>query len=76
MNVLAERDREAVRDVLAGLEREVSVRLVLGPEETAVTVIVGGGDIDFRAETQAHAGAVPEAAFVQRLLAADPEPAT
>jgi len=50
---LGEREQQAVRDLLAGLEHDVPVRLVLGPEETPVTVIVAGRDIDFGAETRA-----------------------
>lgn len=53
MSRLGEREQEAVRDLLAGLERDVPVRLVLGPEETPITVIVAGRDIDFGAETRA-----------------------
>ncbi len=52
MSRLGEREQTAVRDVLAGLERDVPIRLVLGPEETPVTVIVAGRDIDFGAEAR------------------------
>lgn len=49
---LAEREQEAIRSLFAGLARDVPVRLVLGPEETPVTVLVAGRDIDFGAEAR------------------------
>jgi alkyl hydroperoxide reductase subunit AhpF len=49
---LGERERETVRELLAGLEHDVPVRLVLGPEATPVTVIVAGRDLDFGAEAR------------------------
>ncbi len=52
MPVLGEREQEAIRGVFAGLAREVPVRLVLGPEEAPVTVIVAGRDLDFGSETR------------------------
>lgn len=52
MSRLGEREQEAVRELFAGLEQDVAVRLVLGPEEVPVTVLVGGRDIDFGAESQ------------------------
>lgn len=52
MSRLGEREREAIRELLAGLERDVPVRLVLGPEETPMTVIVAGRDIDFGTEAR------------------------
>jgi alkyl hydroperoxide reductase subunit AhpF len=48
---LGEHEREAIRGVLHGLERDVPVELVLGPEESPVSVIASGGEIDFGAET-------------------------
>ena len=50
---LGEHEREAIRGFLAQLERPVEVELVLGPEETPVTVIAGATEIDFGAETRA-----------------------
>ncbi len=52
MTTLGEHEREAIRGVLAGIERDVSLRLELGPEATSTTVIAGGREIDFGAETQ------------------------
>jgi len=49
---LGEREQEAIRRLFAGLAQDVPVRLVLGPEETPVTVIVAGRDIDFGAEAR------------------------
>ena len=43
----------AVRDVLAGLERDVEVTLELGPTATPVTLLAAGGrEIDTAAETR------------------------
>jgi alkyl hydroperoxide reductase subunit AhpF len=53
VNTLGEHERETIRDVLDRLDRDVSLVLELGPEETPVTVIAGGREIDFGAETQA-----------------------
>ncbi len=53
MTRLAEHERESIRGILGGLERDVSLLLEFGPEETPVTVIAGGREIDFAAETQA-----------------------
>ena len=50
---VGEHERESIRDILAGLERDVPLLLELGPEESPVTVIAGGREIDFAAETQA-----------------------
>jgi len=50
---LGEHEREAIRGILDGLERDVPLELVLGPEESPVAVIGGVGEIDFGAETQA-----------------------
>ena len=49
---LSGHEREAIRGVLQGLERDVPVELVLGPEETPVSVLAAGGEIDFGAETR------------------------
>ncbi len=40
---LGEREQDAVRTVLAGLEREVAVALELGPTATPVTLLAAGG---------------------------------
>ena len=53
MSVLGEHEREAVRGILAGLERDVPVLLELGPEETRTTVIAGGRELDSAGETRA-----------------------
>ena len=50
---LGEHERDAIRGILDGLERDVPLELVLGPEESPVTVIGGAGEIDFGAEAQA-----------------------
>jgi alkyl hydroperoxide reductase subunit AhpF len=49
---LGEPERAAIRELLGGLEREVSLLLELGPEETPVSVLVGGRELDFGAETR------------------------
>jgi len=49
---LGEHERETIREVLAGLERDVPILLELGPEEAPATLIAGGREIDFGAETQ------------------------
>jgi alkyl hydroperoxide reductase subunit AhpF len=49
---LGQHEREAIRGILQGLERDVPVELVLGPEEAPVSVIAAGGEIDFGAETR------------------------
>ncbi len=54
MNVLGEREAEAVRSVLSSLERDVAVRLELGPTAAPVTLLAAGGrEIDTGAETRA-----------------------
>ena len=40
---LGEREQEAVRSVLEGLERDVEVTLELGPTATPVTLLAAGG---------------------------------
>ena len=40
---LGESEREAIRSVLAGLERDVAVTLDLGPAATPVTLLAAGG---------------------------------
>jgi alkyl hydroperoxide reductase subunit AhpF len=42
-SVLGEREQAAVRSVLDGLERDVEVRLELGPTATPVTLLAAGG---------------------------------
>ena len=44
MNVLGEREREAVASVLASLEQDVNVTLELGPAAAPVTLLAAGGD--------------------------------
>ena len=51
MKALGEHEQEAVRGILDGLERDVELLLELGPEEVPVTVVAGGREIDFGAET-------------------------
>ena len=54
MNVLGEREREAVRSVLASLEQDVAVTLELGPTAVPVTLLAAGGrEIDTGAQTLA-----------------------
>ena len=54
MNVLGEREREAVESVLASLEQDVSVSLELGPTATPVILLAAGGrEIDTGAQTLA-----------------------
>lgn len=54
MNVLGEREADAVRSVLASLERDVAVRVELGPTAAPVTLLAAGGrEIDTGAETRA-----------------------
>ncbi len=54
MNVLGEQESEAVRSVLASLERDVAVSLELGPTATPVTLLAAGGrEIDTSAQTRA-----------------------
>lgn len=52
MNALGDHEREAIRAILDELEQDVPLLLELGPEETPVTAIAGGREIDFGAETQ------------------------
>lgn len=40
---LGDREQQAIRSVLAGLERDVAVRLELGPTATPVTLLAAGG---------------------------------
>ena len=50
---LGEREQDAIRAVLDGLEREVDVKLELGPTATPVTLLAAGGrEIDSNALTQ------------------------
>ena len=49
---LREADRDAIRALLDGIERDVPVLLELGPEETPVSVLLGGRELDFGAETR------------------------
>jgi alkyl hydroperoxide reductase subunit AhpF len=54
VNVLGEREREAVASVLASLEQDVNVTLELGPAAAPVTLLAaGGGEIDPGDQTRA-----------------------
>jgi alkyl hydroperoxide reductase subunit AhpF len=54
VNVLGERERDAVASVLASLEQDVDVTLELGPTAAPVTLRAAGGrEIDSGAQTQA-----------------------
>ena len=54
MNVLGERECEAVQSVLASLEQDVAVTLELGPTAVPVTLLAAGGrEIDTGAQTLA-----------------------
>lgn len=53
MSVLAERDAATIRDVFAALERDVEVRLEIGPAATPVTLLAAGGrEVDTCEETR------------------------
>ena len=53
MQGLGEREQDAIRSVFAGLERDVDVRLELGPTATPVTLLAAGGrEIDSNAVTR------------------------
>jgi alkyl hydroperoxide reductase subunit AhpF len=56
--VLGEREAAALRELFAGLERDVQLLLELGPELEHVTVIAGSREIDFGAEARRLAEAV------------------
>jgi alkyl hydroperoxide reductase subunit AhpF len=52
VNVLGERESDAVRSVLSSVERDVAVTLELGPTAAPVTLLAAGGrEIDSAAET-------------------------
>jgi alkyl hydroperoxide reductase subunit AhpF len=53
VTVLGEHERETIRGVLDRLDHDVPLLLELGPEEAPVTVIAGGREPDFGAETRA-----------------------
>jgi len=52
MSVLGGHERGAIRELLLGLERDVPLRLELGPEALPVAVIAGNREIDFGAEAR------------------------
>jgi alkyl hydroperoxide reductase subunit AhpF len=56
--VLGEREADALRELFAGLERDVHLQLELGPELDHVTVLAGAREIDFGAEARRLAEAV------------------
>lgn len=59
MTALAERDAAAIAAALAGMERDVTVTLELGPTAVPVTLLaVGGGMVDPGAETRTLVEAV------------------
>ena len=50
---LGDREQDAIRSVLAGLERDVALTLELGPTATPVTLLAAGGrEIDSNAVTR------------------------
>jgi alkyl hydroperoxide reductase subunit AhpF len=54
VNVLGERERDAVESVLSSLERDVLVTLELGPTAAPVTLLaLGGRELDTGAQTRA-----------------------
>ena len=54
MNVLGERERDAVEAVFSTLEQDVVVRLELGPTAAPVTLLaLGGRELDTGAQTRA-----------------------
>ncbi len=59
MTVLPAHEREAIEEIFDTLEREVAVRLEVGPVETPVALLVAGGrELDACAETRALVEAV------------------
>ena len=69
---LGEREQDAIRSVLGGLERDVEVKLELGPTATPVTLLAAGGrEIDSNAVTRDIVEAVEDGA--DRVLLALPE---
>jgi hypothetical protein len=53
VSVLGEREREALGELFGGLERDVDVRLDLGPVHTPVTLLAAGGrELDACAEAR------------------------
>lgn len=52
MTVLGQREAAAVRELFAGLERDVNLLLELGPSSEAVTVLSGRRELDPGAELQ------------------------
>ena len=48
---LGEPEREAIRGLFDALEVDVPVLVELGPEESPVSVLAGGRELDFGAET-------------------------
>ena len=70
---LGEPERRAIRELLAGLEREVPVLLELGPEEAPVSVLLGGRELDFGAETRSLLEQVASLSDAVRLTVADVE---
>jgi alkyl hydroperoxide reductase subunit AhpF len=50
-SLLGDREREAVRELFAGIERDVELVLELGPSSEAVTVIGGRRELDPGVET-------------------------
>ena len=56
---LGEREQDAIREVFAGLGRDVGVTLELGPSATPVTLLAAGGrEIDSNAMTREFVEAV------------------
>ena len=54
MNVLGERERDAVEAIFSTLEQDVVVRLELGPTAAPVTLLaLGGRELDTGAQTRA-----------------------
>jgi alkyl hydroperoxide reductase subunit AhpF len=53
VSLLGPAEQEAIRSLFEGLEKDVVLDLVLGPEATSVTVLAGGRELDFGGETQA-----------------------
>ena len=75
MSVLGEAEQRAVRELLAGLERDVDVLVETGPAESPVSVITVAGEVDFNARAVQLAEAVAELApRVSLQVAARAEP--
>jgi alkyl hydroperoxide reductase subunit AhpF len=58
MTVIGEREAHAIGELFAGLDRDVELRLELGPATERVTVITGSRELDFGDEARKLSEAV------------------